>query len=48
MILVKGRVDVEGAPVTTLTKIFVSEDGTCIKEGMEYMRNGGIEIEFYE
>lgn len=50
MILVTGKVDgSEDAPVTTITKIFVSEDGTQVREGAEYYSNGVIsKIEFFD
>lgn len=48
VILVKGSVDEPGAPVTTLTKIFVSEDGAEVREGAEITKDGVNGIEFYE
>ena len=48
MILVKGSVDEPGAPVSTLTKIFVSEDGAEVREGAEITKDGVNGIEFYE
>ena len=48
VILVKGSVDEPGAPAVTLTKIFVSTDGSEVREGAEIVENGVDGIEFFE
>lgn len=48
VILVKGQADTEDASIGKLRKVFVSEDGTFVKEGVDYIQNENIMIEFYE